>query len=105
MEAAFAAAAEVMEGTGWATMCPVVTIAAEVADSEPELRAVGADVVRGWIADGTRYLVGRGLDEQHAAEFFHALLAALEGAFLLGRILRSPEPFHTAGKTLARSLR
>src|SRR4051812_44634757 len=48
VEAAFATAAQNMADTGWLTMCPVATVAAEVADTEPDLRAVAAEVMTTW---------------------------------------------------------
>src|SRR2546429_4256106 len=49
IEAAFAAAAEDMANTGWLTMCPVGTVAGEIADTEPVLREVAAEVMRAWV--------------------------------------------------------
>ncbi|QLY30175.1 TetR/AcrR family transcriptional regulator [Nocardia huaxiensis] len=99
--AAFEAAAETIEQSGWMNMCPVGTVAGEVADSEPALREVAAEVINSWIAQGTTYFVRRGLDEPTARDLILATLAALEGAFILSRTLRSPEPLHAAGRTLA----
>jgi AcrR family transcriptional regulator len=104
VEAAFATAAQNMADTGWLTMCPVATVAAEVADTEPGLRAVAAEVMTTWIDEGARYLEGRGLREEDARATVLALLTALEGAFLLARTLRTPEPFHAAGRALAASV-
>lgn len=101
VEAAFASAAEDVANTGWATMCPVGAVTAEVADSEPELRAVGAEVMASWVEGGTRYLVARGLSETDARGVVQALLAALEGGFLLARAQRSTEPLLAAGRALA----
>ncbi|NED66392.1 TetR/AcrR family transcriptional regulator, partial [Streptomyces sp. SID10244] len=42
IERAFDAAADDIENTGWVNMCPVGTIAGEVADAEPALREVAA---------------------------------------------------------------
>lgn len=101
IRATFTAAGEDMRGTGWVTMCPVATIGGEVADTEPELREVAAEVMTSWIEDGTRYLAARGLAEDDARALMYALLSALEGAFLLARTLRSTEPFTAAGDALA----
>ncbi len=99
--AAFAAAAEDVESSGWINMCPVGSVAAEVADIEPRLREVAAEVMRSWIDDGRRYLVGRGLSEADAALVIPALLAGLEGAFTMARTLRSREPLLSTGRGLA----
>lgn len=100
IEAAFAEAGATMEQTGWATMCPVATVTAEVADVEPELREVGAEVMAGWVEGGAAFLRGRGLGEADARAVAHALLAALEGAFVVARGLRTRDPFHAAGRAL-----
>ncbi|UGT68733.1 TetR/AcrR family transcriptional regulator [Nocardia gipuzkoensis] len=98
--AAFAAAAEQIEQTGWINMCPVGTVAGEVADSEPNLREVAAEVMAAWIDEGTGYFVRRGLPAPEARELILAVLSALEGAFVLSRTLRSTEPLHAAGRSL-----
>ncbi|WP_446222437.1 TetR/AcrR family transcriptional regulator [Nocardia sp. IBHARD005] len=99
--AAFDDAARTLEETGWMNMCPVGTVAGEIADSEPALREVAAEVVRDWIDRGTTYFVDRGVEESAARELIVAMLAALEGAFVLGRTLRSAEPLRAAGRTMA----
>ncbi|HEY2825813.1 MAG TPA: TetR/AcrR family transcriptional regulator, partial [Gemmatimonadales bacterium] len=101
IEAAFVAAGEQMRGTGWMNMCPVGTVTAEVADVEPALREVAAEVMGSWVEQGSAYLVGRGLPEAGARSMIHALLGALEGAFLLARGLRTTEPFLAAGRAQA----
>lgn len=101
IEAAFAAAAEDLENTGWANMCPVGTIAGEVADTEPELRQVAAEVITSWVEEGSRYLASRGLSETDARAVIYALLTALEGGFLLARAQRDVEPLLAAGRALS----
>ncbi|MBF9066810.1 TetR/AcrR family transcriptional regulator [Streptacidiphilus fuscans] len=101
IEAAFAAAAEDMENTGWANMCPVGTVTAEVADTEPTLREVAAEVMGTWIDEGSRYLTTRGLSETDSRSVIFAILTAIEGAFVLARGLRSAEPFLAAGRSVA----
>ncbi|MGK8491527.1 TetR/AcrR family transcriptional regulator [Nocardia asiatica] len=98
--AAFAAAAEQIEQTGWLNMCPVGTVAGEVADSEPVLREVAAEVITAWIEEGAGYFVRRGLPAAQARELILAVLTALEGAFVLSRTLRSTEPLLAAGRSL-----
>ncbi|MVU76247.1 TetR family transcriptional regulator [Nocardia sp. ET3-3] len=98
--AAFAAAAETIEQNGWMNMCPVGTVAGEVADSAPEIREVAADVMNSWIDEGTRYFMQRGLIDGDARELMIAILCALEGAFILSRTLRSTEPLMAAGRAM-----
>ncbi|MFJ7147037.1 TetR/AcrR family transcriptional regulator [Streptomyces sp. NPDC100445] len=101
IEAAFATAAEDMETTGWANMCPVGTVTAEVADTEPLLREVAAEVMGTWVDEGSRYLTTRGLSEADSRSAIYAVLTAIEGAFVLARGLRSAEPFLAAGRAVA----
>ncbi|MGW4354773.1 LmrA/YxaF family transcription factor [Nocardia sp. NPDC004582] len=62
---------------------------------------MAADVMRGWIDEGTRYFVRRGLGDADARELMVAVLCALEGAFVLSRTLRSTEPLLAAGQAMA----
>ena len=101
IDAAFAAAADDIANTGWANMCPVATVAGEIADTEPGLRRVAAEVMASWIDDGTRYLAGRGLSQADARTAMYALLTALEGGFLLARAQRTTEPLLAAGHAVA----
>lgn len=98
--AAFADAARTLEESSWMNMCPVGTVAGEIADSEPALRAVAAEVVADWIDQGTAYFERRGLGTADARDLVVGLLCALEGAFVLGRTLRSAEPLHAAGRAV-----
>lgn len=96
----FDQAAEDMAGTGFTNMCPVASVAAEVAETVDELRGVTAGVFTGWPAGGTAYRIGRGLPEPTAREVAVTLIGALEGAFVLARTLRSAEPLTVAGRVL-----
>lgn len=101
IDGVFAQAADDMAHTGFANMCPVASVSAEVADSVEQLRQTSAEVFTGWIDGGSAYFVARGLDEAFARQVTLALVGALEGAFLLARALRSPEPLVAAGRALA----
>jgi AcrR family transcriptional regulator len=101
VEAAFAAAAEDVANTGWANMCPVGTVASEIADTEPELRQVAAEVIASWIETGSGYLAGRGLSDADARTAIYALLTALEGGFLLARAQHAVEPLLAAGRAVS----
>lgn len=99
--AAFTAAAEQIEQSGWMNMCPVGTVAGEIADSEPALREVTAEVMQSWIDQGSAYFRARGLSAPAAHTFVIAILGALEGAFILSRTLRSTAPIESAGRAMA----
>ncbi|MFI7195431.1 TetR/AcrR family transcriptional regulator [Nocardia nova] len=99
--AAFTAAAEQIEQSGWMNMCPVGTVAGEIADSEPALREVTAEVMQSWIDQGSAYFRARGLPAPAAHTFVIAVLGALEGAFILSRTLCSTAPIESAGQAMA----
>ena len=101
VEAAFAAAAEDIENTGWANMCPVGTVAGEVASAIPELREVADEVFSSWVTQGATYFVGRGLSEDDSRAAIYAILTSLEGAFIMARAQRSAAPLLAAGRAAA----
>jgi hypothetical protein len=82
-------------------MCPVASVAAEIADTVEELRETSASVFQNWVDGGSDYFASRGLDPSQAREVTLALIAALEGAFVVARTLRSTEPLLAAGRVLA----
>jgi hypothetical protein len=56
-----------------------------------------AEVIAGWVEEGSRYLASRELAEPDARAVMYALLAALEGGFVLARAQREVEPLLAAG--------
>ncbi len=105
VEATFAEVATDMAGTGFANMCPVGSVAAEIAETVEELRDASAEIFTGWLDGGTAYFVARSVPPDVARDVTVALIAALEGAFILARTLRDVEPLVTAGRVLGRQYR
>lgn len=105
IEGVFGQAAEDMAATGFANMCPVGTVAAETADTVEELRVTATGVFTGWFDGGAAYFRQRGVAADLAREITIALIAALEGAFILARTLRDVEPLLVAGRALGRQYR
>lgn len=101
VEGVFTQAAEDMAQTGFANMCPVASVAGEISDTVEELRTATRDIFTAWIDGGTAYFVVRGLDESLGRRVTLAIVGALEGAFLLARAMRDPEPLLAAGATMA----
>ncbi|WP_082939902.1 TetR/AcrR family transcriptional regulator [Mycolicibacterium peregrinum] len=101
VEGVFSQAAEDMAASGYANMCPVGTVAAETSDTVEELRVAAAGVFTAWFDGGAAYFAHRGVDPPMAREVTMAIVAALEGAFLLARTLRDVEPLLAAGRALA----
>lgn len=90
--------------TDHAEACPITTVALETSSTSEPLRLACADVFESWIAAGAERHVDAGLDQGRARELAIGLLAALEGAFVLSRALRSTEPLEIAGQLVARAV-
>jgi AcrR family transcriptional regulator len=97
VELFFAGAADTLEQTDYADACPIATVALEVASTSEPLREATADVFESWVAAAGERFVAAGIDAVRAREIAIALLAALEGAFVLSRAWRSTEPLRVAG--------
>jgi AcrR family transcriptional regulator len=97
----FAGAAEHLVESGYADACPIATVALEVSSSSEPLREACADVFDGWIDAATERLAGEGIETARARELAIGMVAALEGAFVLARALRSTEPLAVAGELTA----
>jgi AcrR family transcriptional regulator len=94
----FAGAAETLRETDYADACPIATVALEVSSSNEELRQACADVFAAWIEGGTERFALAGIPRPQARALVIQMLAALEGAFVLSRALRSTEPVELAGE-------
>jgi AcrR family transcriptional regulator len=104
IRAFFEGAAETLRETDYADACPIATVALEVSSANEELRKACADVFEGWIAGGTTRFVAAGIPAERARELVIQMVAALEGAFVLCRALRSTEPLELAGAMVATSI-
>jgi AcrR family transcriptional regulator len=93
IRAVFKGAGETLEATDYEDACPIATVALEVAGTDDRLRQATADVFEQW----TAALTGRLGDRDQAL----AVIAALEGAFILCRASRSTEPMRAAGAMAA----
>jgi AcrR family transcriptional regulator len=100
----FLGAAETLRQTDYADACPIATVALEVASANEPLREATADVFEGWIAGGAARLAAAGIEPQKARELTIGFLAALEGAFVLCRALRSTEALEVTGEAAAQAV-
>ncbi|MEU9808801.1 TetR/AcrR family transcriptional regulator [Mycobacterium sp. NPDC050853] len=101
IRAAFAAAADNLIATDYADACPIATIALEVASTNETLRLATADVFTDWIDRGAERIAGSGLPHEVCRSLILGFITSLEGAFVLSRALRSPEPLRAAGATVS----
>lgn len=93
VRAVFTGAAATLEATDYEDACPIATVALEVASTDDRLRAATAVVFERW----TVALTERVGDRAKAL----AIIAALEGAFVLCRASRDTEAMHAAGAMAA----
>jgi AcrR family transcriptional regulator len=97
----FELAAEHLAETGYEDACPIATIALEVSSISEPMRQACADVFTGWIAAGRTRFASLGLGDERTEELVIAMIAALEGAFVLCRAMRSTTPLLIAGEMTA----
>jgi AcrR family transcriptional regulator len=100
----FAGAAEHLRETDYEDACPIATVALEVSSSSEPMRESCAEVFESWITAGASRHTGSGLSPEKARELTIAMLAALEGAFVLARATRSTESLEIAGEVMARAV-
>jgi AcrR family transcriptional regulator len=101
VERFFAGAAEHLEESGWEDACPIATVALEVASTSEPLRLATHEVFESWLSGLSAYFGAAGIEPGRARELAVAMIAALEGAFVLARAARSQEALHVAGRMVA----
>jgi AcrR family transcriptional regulator len=101
----FAGAALHLVETDYADACPIATVALEVSSSSETMREACAEVFESWIVAGATRFEAAGITAARARELTVAMLAALEGAFVLARSLRSTTPLEIAGEMAASAVR
>ena len=94
---AFDSAAVVLHETGYVDACPVGTVALEVASTSEPLREACQRVFDDWTDTLTARLVEAGAEPAAARSASLIVIAVLEGAFMLSRTARSPEPMRACG--------
>lgn len=104
VRAFFAGAAEHLRETDYEDACPIATIALEVSSASEPMRHACAEVFEGWIVAGAERHAAGGLSQPWARELTIGMIAALEGAFVLARALRSTEPLEVAGELSAQAV-
>jgi AcrR family transcriptional regulator len=98
---AFNGAAETLRASDYADACPIATVALEVASTNETLRLATAEIFAEWIAALAARLARAGLDGAAARSLAAAIIAMLEGAFILGRAQRDAGHVERAGAVMA----
>ena len=100
----FEGAATVLEETDFIDPCPIGTVAREVASTNEPLRQATARVFASWIDAATTRLHAAGVDNQEAERLATAIVAALEGAFVLARAQRDVNVLRAIGTVMRRAV-
>jgi AcrR family transcriptional regulator len=101
----FATAAVSVRESDYADACPIATVALEVSSTSEPMRRACAEVFDSWIDGAAQRLSEGGLSRKRSRALAIELIAALEGAFVLARALRSTEPIEVAGSAVTASVR
>lgn len=101
VRAFFAGAAEHLRETSYADACPIATVALEISSTSEPMREACAEVFEGWIEAGAQRFTAAGIAPERARELTTAMIAALEGAFVLARASRKTEALEVAGELVA----
>lgn len=105
IRACFSTAAAHLELSDYQDGCPIETVALEVASTNEPLRQVTSEIFEHWIERATEHARRQGLDASTSRSFGIAFITGLEGAFVLARTMRSPEPLLATGEHLCHALR
>jgi AcrR family transcriptional regulator len=96
----FDGAAEVLEATDFIDICPIGTVAREVASTNETLRQATSKVFAGWITAMAARLEAAGLPSSEANALATTVVASLEGGFMLARAARDTAPLLATGTAI-----
>lgn len=94
--------ADALQSSNWERGCPVATTALETMFVSAELRRVAAEAFERWTVLIRDRLTRTGYSAEDANELATTILAMVEGAELLARVQRSPEPLVAVAKSMRR---
>lgn len=94
-----------LESSDFLDGCPVATVALEAAPTSQALHEACADAFRTWLAVIEDRLREVGVTGERAERIATTVLAAVEGAMVLSKALRSAEPLRRIGAELPSLLR
>lgn len=103
VSAFFDGAADALEETGFLELCPIGSVAREMAGLDADIRAAAATVFRSWIDHLTHLLAAEeALPEIDARELATVVIASLEGSFGLARTMRDADLVRSTGVQMRR---
>lgn len=98
----FDGAADVLAETDYIDICPIGTVAREVASTNERLRVASQRVFESWLEAVRARLTAGGLSPEEAKELALTLVASIEGGFLLARTSRDSEALRAIGRQIRR---
>ena len=94
----FDGAAETLEESDYIDVCPIGTVAREVANTNDRLRGAADRVFMSWIESLGKHLETAGLTTTEATALATTVVAALEGSFVLARTRRDADVLRHTGQ-------
>jgi AcrR family transcriptional regulator len=101
----FDGAAHVLGATDFIDVCPIGTVAREVANTNDRLRVACDRVFADWIDAAAIRFARAGLAADESIELATTVIAALEGGFILARTRRDTAILHTIGRHMSTHVR
>lgn len=95
--AMFDGAAAALEETNFIDICPIGTIAREIASTHDSLRSATVDVFAGWTEAVARRLQASGLGALESEQLADTVISTLEGGFILARARQSCSGLRATG--------
>ncbi len=98
----FDGAAALLEASDFIEICPIGSVAREIASTNDPLRSATHRVFTSWIEAATAMFATSGLPEIDARQLAATFIATLEGGFMLARAARDATPLRDAGVVFRR---
>lgn len=100
-EAFYRGAGETLAASDFSDACPISTMTMEIASSNERLRLAAASAFGLWVDGIAAELQTRGVPAQRCPELGEAMLAALEGGFVLSRARRTTAALDAVSAAMA----
>jgi len=91
---------DVLRESDFTAGCPVAAAAISISDEGPQLSGDAARIFEHWRSALTRSFAADGFSDSEAASLATTMLAAIEGAVILCRSLRSPQPLRDVAENI-----
>jgi TetR/AcrR family transcriptional repressor of lmrAB and yxaGH operons len=95
VDALYATVAAWFEASDWRDGCPITSIVLDTVPASMRIHEATQEVLEAWIANVVAHAARLGVKGDLRAQALRILIA-LEGAWILARVLRSAEPFKLA---------